>query len=209
MRRQRPPRSGLAPRYAAGVGNPFTGPRRKQYRIAAALTAASGLALVGGTLWILRVRDAASALARAQTRNDPAIARLHATPAAAPRLERWPSTDTASTRFATASERIAFLGKYVTLHSPVEDTAFRIVYHDNGFAPSDWDMRVAVRVPPGGVAAWLVGAQRDDGAAELAPAEIVPPSWALHGPGVAYRRPGTALLVFEQDRVVLMRMATM
>jgi hypothetical protein len=187
------------------VESPFTGPRGRQYLIAGAITVVSCLALVGGAIWSLRIMDAGGALGRAQTRNDPGLARPQAPP---PRMARPRSTDTPSTRFPSLKDRIAFLASYVTLHSPVEDVAFHIVFHDNGFAPSDWDMRVAVRVPPGEVGAWLAGAQRYDGPAGFAPAELVPPAWTLHGPPAFYRRPGTSLVVFEADRVVVMRIAT-
>jgi hypothetical protein len=192
------------------VQTPFAGARRRRYLIPAAITGASCVALVGGAICSLGIMEAGAALGRAQTLNDPALAPLRAPPALGPRAAaRPPSTDTTSTSLPTAAERIAFLARYVKLHSPIEDAAFHIVYHDNGFAPSDWDMRVAVRVRPGGVAAWLSEARRHDGPAAFEVAGIVPPSWTLHGPGVPYRRPGTSLVVFEADRVIVMHLATM
>ena len=119
------------------------------------------------------------------------------------------TTDTSSAAFASPAARIAFLAKYVRLRSAVEDTAFHIVFHDNGFAPSDWSMLVAVRVPPGAVAAWLATATPRPAPPAFAYAAIVPPDWALRGSPTCYSRPGTDLIVFEQDRVIVMRMTTM
>src|SRR5262245_8459356 len=62
------------------------------------------------------------------------------------------TTDTYSAQLTTDAEKIAFLRRYITLYSTVEATEFHIVYHDNAGgavpAPSDWDMRVALKVAP-------------------------------------------------------------
>ena len=64
--------------------------------------------------------------------------------------------------------RSAFLHRYITLYSAVEATEFHIVYHDNAGGavpgPSDWDMRVALKVAPADVSAWTNGLQEIDSA---------------------------------------------
>jgi hypothetical protein len=73
------------------------------------------------------------------------------------------TTDTRSAQLATDAEKIAFLHRYITLYSAVEATEFHIVYHDNAGGavpgPSDWDMRVAVKVAPADVSTWTDGLQ--------------------------------------------------
>jgi len=78
------------------------------------------------------------------------------------------TTDTYSAQFARDAEKFAFLRRYVTLSSAVEATEFHIVYHDNAGGrvpgPSDWDMRVALKVAPADVPAWTSGLHEIDGA---------------------------------------------
>src|SRR5262245_18839405 len=73
------------------------------------------------------------------------------------------TTDTRSAQLATDAEKIAFLRRYVKLSSAVEATEFHIVYHDNAGGrvpgPSDWDIRVALKVAPADVPAWTGGLQ--------------------------------------------------
>ena len=77
------------------------------------------------------------------------------------------TTDTRSAQLATDAEKIAFLHRYITLYSAVEATEFHIAYHDNAGGavpgPSDWDMRVALKVAPADVSAWTSGLQEIDG----------------------------------------------
>jgi hypothetical protein len=119
------------------------------------------------------------------------------------------TTDARSDRFPTAAERVAFLAKYVKLHSAVEDAAYHIVFHDNGFAPSDWDMVVAVRLPEDALPAWLASAERHAGPAGFAHQRIVPAGWPLTDAPAFYRRPGTSLVAFARDRVLVMRISSM
>jgi hypothetical protein len=78
------------------------------------------------------------------------------------------TTDTQSAQLATDAEKIAFLRRYITLYSAVETTEFHIVYHDNAGGavpgPSDWDMRVALKVAPANISAWTSGLQESEGA---------------------------------------------
>ena len=62
------------------------------------------------------------------------------------------STDTHSSTFATAEERVEFLNRYLDFPSPPKDAQFTLIYFDNlqGFppGPSDWDMRMVVWLEP-------------------------------------------------------------
>jgi len=78
------------------------------------------------------------------------------------------TTDTYSSQFATDAEKITFLRRYLTLYSAIEATEFHIVYHDNAGGavpgPSDWDMRVTLKVAPANIPAWTSGLQEIDSA---------------------------------------------
>jgi hypothetical protein len=70
------------------------------------------------------------------------------------------TTDTQSSRFATKEEAIQFLEPYLDLPTVIEDTAYHIVYHDNSQGvpgPSDWDMKIALKVSSQDIDAWLEG----------------------------------------------------
>lgn len=68
-----------------------------------------------------------------------------------------PTTNTDSASLPTDAARIAFARKYVDFHSSVEATAFQIDYHNNGFAPSDWDFTIVLKVAPGEIQSWTAG----------------------------------------------------
>ncbi len=69
------------------------------------------------------------------------------------------TTDTLSSQFATDEEKIAFLERYLNLPTKVEAAEYHIVYHDNSTGrvpgPSDWDMRVVIKVAPEDIDTWL------------------------------------------------------
>lgn len=56
------------------------------------------------------------------------------------------TTDAWSRDLPSPEERIRFLARYLKFRTQVLDCEFHIVYHDNGFAPSDWAIFAAVRV---------------------------------------------------------------
>jgi hypothetical protein len=116
------------------------------------------------------------------------------------------TTHTSSREFATPEERVAFLARYLKLHSPVSDAAFSIDYMDNGFAPSDWDIRAAMRVLPASVPAWLEDAHPLD--EEFAYRRIVPETW-VHEEPVLYRRQTTRIAVFPAGGVIVVHSTTM
>jgi hypothetical protein len=123
------------------------------------------------------------------------------------------TTDTHSAQFATDAEKIAFLGRYITLYSAVETTEFHIVYHDNAGGavpgPSDWDMRVAVKVAPAEVSAWTSGLQEIEGAsADLSwGTDLLPDTsrWARTSQPRIFQRAGGGVIVaaFASEGVIL------
>jgi hypothetical protein len=128
------------------------------------------------------------------------------------------TTDTYSAQFATDAEKLAFLRRYVTPASAVEATEFHIVYHDNAGGrapgPSDWDMRVAVKVAPADAPAWTSGLHEIDGAGvDLSwGTDLLPnnPRWARASQPRIYERAGGGVIVvaFASDGVILKRMWT-
>jgi len=68
-----------------------------------------------------------------------------------------PTTDTDSASLPNDAARVAFAGKYIDFHSPVEATAFQINYRNNGFAPSDWDFTIVLKVAPAETQSWTAG----------------------------------------------------
>lgn len=66
------------------------------------------------------------------------------------------------TDFATAADRVKFVGRYVKMRGPVQDAMFDVDYHDNGGlvpGPSDWTILVVLKMPPEQIDSWLVDAQ--------------------------------------------------
>jgi hypothetical protein len=128
------------------------------------------------------------------------------------------TTDIYSAQFGTDAEKLAFLRRYVSLSSAVEATEFHIVYHDNAGGrapgPSDWDMRVAVKVAPADAPAWTSGLHEIDSAGvDLSwGTDLLPnnPRWARSSQPRIYERAGGGALVvaFASDGVILKRMWT-
>jgi hypothetical protein len=128
------------------------------------------------------------------------------------------TTDTRSAQFATDAEKIAFLRRYVTLYSEVEATEFHIVYHDNSGGrvpgPSDWDMRVALKIAPTDTPAWTSGLQEIDGAdLDLSwGTDLLPntPRWARTSQPRVYERGGGDVIVavFASEGIVLKHLWT-
>jgi hypothetical protein len=115
------------------------------------------------------------------------------------------STDTDSRSLPDAASKLAFLERYMTLMSPVDATEFHIVFHDNDWAPSDWDMRVALKVKPSEVARWTAGMTPRSDAGDfgwipnLVPASAV---WSTNSRPDHYERAGCTLRVHAAEGVL-------
>ncbi len=72
--------------------------------------------------------------------------------------EKSRSTDTRSTTLKTARERTGFLCAYALCASPVKDSAFHVVFHDNSggllAGPDDSDIRAIVSVDKDDLEKW-------------------------------------------------------
>jgi hypothetical protein len=121
------------------------------------------------------------------------------------------TTDTRSAQFATDAEKITFLGRYITLYSAIEATEFHIVYHDNSGGavpgPSDWDMRVALKVAPTDVSAWTSGVQETDSAGvDLSwGTNLLPDTsrWARTSQPRLFERAGVIIAAFASEGLIL------
>ena len=74
------------------------------------------------------------------------------------------TTDTWSYSFVEREEKLDFLSKYITIFSEIQGAEYHIVYHDNSGGlipgPSDWDIRVALKVAPEDIAKWTDGMKK-------------------------------------------------
>lgn len=127
------------------------------------------------------------------------------------------TTDTQSSRFTTDADKLAFLQRYLVFKSPVEACEFHIMYHDNSSGapgPSDWDIRVALKVAPADVSRWTADLRPLEASALDTPASnlawglsLTPPEprWAHFSSPALYTRPETHALVavFAPEGIVL------
>jgi hypothetical protein len=71
------------------------------------------------------------------------------------------STDSDSAGFSTLGEKQTFLEQYVNFRRNYEDLEFKVSYLDGGHGrvpgPTEWDIRVAAKVPPGDIKEWFAG----------------------------------------------------
>jgi len=112
------------------------------------------------------------------------------------------TTDTWSRDLPSPDEKIRFLGRYLELRTQVLDCEFHVVYHDNGFAPSDWTVSAAVRVAPADVSPWLQDAAPASGDGAFDYQSMVPARWNVQSAPAFLSRGTTQLVVFHPDGVV-------
>jgi len=113
------------------------------------------------------------------------------------------TTDTWSRDLPAQEERISFLGRYLKLRTQVLDCEFHIVYHDNGFAPSDWAILAAVRVAPAEVLPWLQDAAPASGESAFNYRDVFPARWNVTSAPEFLSRGTTHLVVFGPEGVVV------
>jgi hypothetical protein len=126
------------------------------------------------------------------------------------------TTDTRSSTLASDAEKIAFLRRYLVLASPVHQTEFHVVYHDNSGGlvpgPSDWDIQAIMRVAPDEMPRWTDGmqpAQADSvDLAWLHALQRSAPGWLASAPPIVYQRSGELVALFEGDGMVAKRVWT-
>ena len=123
------------------------------------------------------------------------------------------STDTASTAFHGDAEKVAFLGKYLKLPVPVETAEFRVVFHDNGLAPSDWHIVAALKLAPRDVSRFTHGMSLDaNDVSDFAWGEAL----VAHEPRFRHRstpkrfsRGGCRVVAFEAEGVLFEKCTTL
>lgn len=75
--------------------------------------------------------------------------------------EKGKTTDTWSNEFKDHDEKMAFLAKYLIMPSEPINAEYHIVYQDNSIGsvpgPSDWDVRVILKISPEDFGVWLDG----------------------------------------------------
>ena len=78
--------------------------------------------------------------------------------------EQNKTTDTWSHSFSNKNEKLSFLTEYLVANSEILNAEYHIVYHDNSNGmipgPSDWDIRVALKIKPEDMSLWTNGFER-------------------------------------------------
>jgi hypothetical protein len=131
----------------------------------------------------------------------------------APRA-RSMSTDTHSKQFATDTEKIQFLKRYLSFPTAVETAEFHVVYHDNSGGgipgPSDWDIQAVLNVAPQNLSAWThnakVTAEKQDLAWGYSLAQQR--GWKLQSEPKVYTASGKIVAIFEKEGLIFKRLKT-
>ena len=121
------------------------------------------------------------------------------------------TTDTLSSTLSDDAAKVAFLGRYLKLASPVEAAEFHVIYHDNSGGmvpgPSEWDIQAVMKVAPADLPAWTSGMTPTE-AADLSWGRSLlgpEPRWAVHSALRVYQRGRTIVAVFEPEGIVFKR----
>jgi hypothetical protein len=121
------------------------------------------------------------------------------------------TTDTASSQFATLEEKIAFLERYLELPSEAKAAEYHIVYHDNSSGrvpgPSDWDMRVVVKVESEAIPLWLESLKATEEPFDLSWAFALVQDWHLES-SPKFFTGDKRVAVFEVEGVVVLWLST-
>ena len=116
------------------------------------------------------------------------------------------STDTHSSQFTTQEEALVFLEPYIKLATKPVDLAYHIVYQDNSQGvpgPSDWDMKIAVKLSTEDMSKWLEGFSVTEPFDMSWVSEVLKDkNWNLSGEPTFYSRAGEQLAVYKSDGVL-------
>ena len=128
------------------------------------------------------------------------------------------STNTTSTNFKSSIDKVGFLKKYLTFYSDILDTEYIIIYRDNSKGlikgPSDWDMRVVMKVNKASINKWTKGLDKvDDKVIDLNWWNKVPidnENWKLSSKPEFYKKKGERvyLVVYDQEGIILKMVTT-
>ncbi len=130
------------------------------------------------------------------------------------RLVKSLTTNTYSSQFSNDAEKIAFLKRYLILHSAIESTEFHIVYHDNSSGipgPSDWDMRIVLKVAPRNLVLWHKNLALTHKPIDFSWAYIVAQKrgWKLHSQPKIFASAGNEAAIFEKEGIIFKHLTTM
>jgi hypothetical protein len=122
------------------------------------------------------------------------------------------ATDTRSASLQGDPAKLDFLKKYLRLPTEVQATEFHIAYHDNSKGmvpgPSDYDLRVVVKVPPDKVSQWVAEMGQPTAPFDVAWAyELLPKEerWRIASPPTYYQRDRVQVVTFEPEGIVFKR----
>jgi hypothetical protein len=131
----------------------------------------------------------------------------------APRV-RSMSTDTHSKQFATDTDKIRFLRRYLTFPTVVEAAEFHVVYQDNSQGmvpgPSYWDIQAVFKVAPQDLSVWTLNAKETSQKQDLAWGYRLAQQrgWKLLSAPKVYTAAGKIVAVFEKEGFIFKRLAT-
>jgi hypothetical protein len=135
-----------------------------------------------------------------------------------PQTHRNISTNTWSYEFQNKDEKLSFLAEYMMAYSEIEDAEYHIIYHDNSGGlvpgPSDWDIRVALKVKSHDMSLWIEGFD------EISSSEVDLAWWGgleteniswNHEDAICYKRPGAYvyLVAFPEQGIILKAIGTL
>ena len=124
------------------------------------------------------------------------------------------TTDTRSGSLQNDRARIEFLQRYLKLPSEVQATEFHITFKDNRkgmvSSPSDYDIRVAVKVPPEKVPAWAADMPKVEPFDVAWARQLLPKDdrWAVHSTPTFYARDRVFVVTYEPEGIVFKRVSS-
>jgi hypothetical protein len=131
-----------------------------------------------------------------------------------PKRDRSMSTDTHSKQFATDTDKIQFLKRYLALPTAVEAAEFHVVYHDNSGGgipgPSDWYIQAVLKVTPPDLSAWTQNIKETSEKQDLAWGYSLAQQrgWKLLSAPKVYTAAGKIVVVFEKEGIIFKRLTT-
>ena len=121
------------------------------------------------------------------------------------------TTHTSSKTFKTYAEKMEFLSRYLVNQAGLLDAEYEIDYQDNSGngrtipGPSDWDMRMVLRVVPDSLNAWTGEGKRQEFAIshELWKGLASDSLWKAISTPVLFTEPGMVKLIHRPEGIVL------
>lgn len=124
------------------------------------------------------------------------------------------TTNTHSDQFSNDAEKIAFLKRYLILHSAVESAEFHIIYHDNSGGipgPSDWDMQVVLKVKPQNAVLWRKALAPTQESVDFSWAYslVQRQGWKIQSQPQIFVGAGNKIAIFEKEGIIFKHLTTM